>query len=139
MKKNIGLLIIRVGLGIMFIIHGYPKITAGPEVWAKLGGAMGVLGIKIFPVFWGFMAAASEFMGGILLIAGVAFIPACAFMGFTMLVAASMHLAVGDGLGKTSHAIELMIVFIGLMLIGPGDIVITKLLNKNGSGEIDQK
>ena len=29
--RDIGLLILRVGIGIMFMIHGLPKLTAGPK------------------------------------------------------------------------------------------------------------
>jgi len=38
--RDIGLLILRVGIGIMFMCHGFPKLTTGPEVWTKLGGAL---------------------------------------------------------------------------------------------------
>jgi len=37
-----------------------------------------------------------------------------------MIVATSMHLNRGDGLGGASHAIEDGIVFLSLILIGPG-------------------
>ena len=63
---NIGILFIRIGIGLMFILHGWPKFTGGPEKWAGLGAyGMGTLGINFLPVFWGFMAAAAEFLGGI--------------------------------------------------------------------------
>ena len=37
---DLGLLLLRVGIGIMFTIHGYPKLIGGPEMWAKVGGTM---------------------------------------------------------------------------------------------------
>jgi putative oxidoreductase len=37
--KNLGLLIIRVGLGVMFIYHGYPKLMGGVKEWTELGGS----------------------------------------------------------------------------------------------------
>ena len=56
--KDFGLLFIRLAIGtLMFLMHGYGKITAGPETWERVGGAMGNLGITFVPVVWGFLAA----------------------------------------------------------------------------------
>lgn len=119
--RNIGFLILRFGIGAMFIFHGYGKLTAGPVVWQQIGGAMGNVGIHFAPQFFGLMAALSEFGGGICLILGLFFRPACFFMFFTMAIAATMHLSKGDSLQTASHAIEAAILFFSLMLIGPGE------------------
>lgn len=119
-RRDLGLLIARVGLGAMFMVHGWPKLIGGPDKWAKLGKAMGTLGIDFAPTFWGFCAAVAEFFGGLLLATGVAFVPAALALVFTMLVAALMHLEKGDGLKGASHAIEAGIVFAALALTGPG-------------------
>lgn len=119
-SKDFGLLFLRLGIGGMFIFHGAPKMFGGPETWGRVGMATASLGITFAPAFWGFMAAFSEFAGGILLISGLFFRPACTLMALTMAVAASMHLGRGDGLRGASHAIENGIVFLSLILIGPG-------------------
>lgn len=124
--KNTGLLILRLGLGFMFIMHGYPKLLGGPERWEGVGHAMGSLGIDFFPVFWGLMAALTETIGGILFVLGLFFRPASLFLAFTMLVAAVFHLGQGDGLMGSSHSIELGIVFLGLAFVGPGRYSIDK-------------
>jgi putative oxidoreductase len=118
--RDVGLLVLRVGIGIMFVIHGYPKIAGGTQMWEGLGKAMGVLGVNFAPVFWGFMAALAEFGGGICLALGIAFRIACSLMAFTMLVAAAMHLSKGDGFNGASHALELLILFVSLLLVGAG-------------------
>lgn len=118
--KDTGLLILRVGLGAMFLTHGAPKMFAGPEMWAKLGMAMGNIGIHFLPVFWGFMASFSEFAGGLFLMLGLFTRPACALLAFTMSIASIFHFSRGDGLKGASHAIENGIVFLSLILIGPG-------------------
>jgi putative oxidoreductase len=118
--KDLGLLVARVGMGAMFVGHGWPKIAGGPEKWAKLGSAMSHLGIDVWPTMWGLAAAASEFGGGILLALGLLFRPAAGAMAFTMAVAAWMHHAKGDGFGGWSHALEACIVFLALVLTGPG-------------------
>ncbi|QDW27181.1 DoxX family protein [Pedobacter sp. KBS0701] len=124
--RNTGLLLIRIGLGIMFIIHGFPKLAGGPNGWTGLGGSMKVIGIDFLPVFWGFMAAATETFGGFLLIVGLFFRPALILLIFTMIIAALVHFGKGDGLGGASHAIELAIVFFGLIFIGPGKYSVDK-------------
>lgn len=124
--SDLGLLIIRVGLGIMFLMHGYPKVMGGPEMWGKLGGAMGNIGINFLPVFWGFMAAVAEAGGGILLALGLLHRPAAILLTFTMAIAASVHLKGGEGVMGSSHAIELGIVFLGLVFTGPGKYSVDK-------------
>lgn len=118
--RDFGLLALRLGVGVMFLFHGWPKLTGGPDKWAALGQSMGYLGIHVVPVFWGFMAAVSEFFGGACLILGVVFRPACLLLVCTMAVAATMHFGRGDSLQTASHAIELGFVFFGLLFIGPG-------------------
>jgi len=121
-----GLLLLRLGLGAMFLMHGWPKLIGGPDQWAKLGRAVGYLGIDFFPAGWGFMAALSEFGGGICLILGLYFRPACLLLTATLAVATSMHLGKGEGLLRASHAIELGLVFLSLVLIGPGRYSVDK-------------
>lgn len=124
--NNFALLILRVGLGFMMVMHGYPKLFGGPEMWGKLGGAMSNLGITYAPEFWGFMAAFSESVGGALLVLGFIFRPAALLLFFTMLVASMKHLYAGDGLMGSSHSIELGIVFFAMFILGPGKYSIDK-------------
>lgn len=124
--RNTGLLILRVGLGVMMITHGFPKLSGGPAGWEALGGSMKVIGIDFLPVFWGFMAAVAEAIGGLFLILGIFFRPVNALLVVTMLIAALVHFAKGDGLSGASHAIELGMVFFSLIFIGPGKYSIDK-------------
>lgn len=124
--RDTGILILRIGIGIMFLYHGAPKLIGGPEKWEKLGMAMNYVGIPVFPVFWGFMAAFSEFFGGIFIILGLFFRPACILLLITMSVASIMHLSKGDGLNVAAHAIEAGVLFLSLILIGPGKYSIDK-------------
>lgn len=118
--REIGILVMRIGMGIAFVIHGLPKIVGGVPVWEELGRAMGFIGITSFPAFWGFMAGLAEFGGGILLILGVLFRPACMALAFTMLNAMMYHIGKGQGFSDFSHAMEDGIIFLALLLIGPG-------------------
>lgn len=118
--RDIGLLILRVGMGAMFIGHGLPKMLGGKELWGKIGGAMGNIGITFMPEFWGFMASFSELFGGVFLLLGLFFRPATMLLTFTMLIATLMHMKNGDGFNGWSHAFESAIVFFSLIFIGPG-------------------
>jgi putative oxidoreductase len=118
--RDMGLLILRIGIGVMFLYHGAPKMFGGPENWTGLGQAMSTFGIHFLPGFWGFMSAFAEFFGGILIILGLFFRPACILLTINLMVATSMHLNRGDGLAVASHAIEDGIVFLSLILIGLG-------------------
>jgi putative oxidoreductase len=124
--SSTGLLIMRVGLGIMMILHGYPKLAGGSEKWSKVGGAMANMGVKAYPEIWGLAASLTEVLGGLFLILGFFFRPSCLLLIFTMIVAAMAHLGKGDGVMGASHAIELGIVFMGLFILGPGKYSIDK-------------
>ncbi len=118
--RDAGLLVLRIGLGSMFICHGLPKILGGPEVWEKVGMATSHLGIDFAPRVFGLLAGLAECGGGVILILGLAARVAAFFMFCVMAVAANMHLATGDGLSVASHAIENGIIFFSLIFIGPG-------------------
>ena len=121
--RNFGLLIIRVGLGIMFIYHGYPKIIGGVKTWEMIGSATGNVGIHFLPVAWGLLAALTETVGGFLLIIGLGFRLACLFLLIDLTIAALFHLhqtGAEGGLMAASHAIEDAVMFAGLLFVGPG-------------------
>jgi putative oxidoreductase len=118
--SDAGLLLLRLGIGGMFLYHGFPKLIGGLDTWERLGGAMKYIGVDFMPVLWGFAAALTEIVGGICLILGLFFRPVCILLAGTMAVAAVMHIGKGDGLKVASHAIEDGILFLSLILIGPG-------------------
>jgi putative oxidoreductase len=118
--RNHGLLIIRVGLGIMFIYHGLPKLLEGPERWERIGKAMGSLGIHFFPGLWGFLSAVTETIGGVLLMTGLFFRPVCILLLINMIVAVLSLFSRGESFFDASQAIEDAIIFAGLIFVGPG-------------------
>lgn len=131
--RDSGLLILRIGLGIAFIIHGLPKLLGGVETWEEIGRAMGFIGVTTLPAFWGFMAGLAEFGGGILFMTGFLFRPACLFLSFTMLVAMIYHLGEGHNFDRFSHALEDGIVFVALFLVGPGRYSVDEKVSSTSS------
>ena len=118
--KNFGLLVMRAGLGIMMFIHGLDKLTGGPEKWADLGKSMGNLHIHFVPVFWGFMCAITESIGGLFCVLGLWFRLVSLFLVINFVVAVVTLFAIGKDVKGASEAIELCFVFAGLMFVGPG-------------------
>lgn len=116
----IGLTVIRVGIGLLFIGHGSLKLIRGQAELLWTGQQMANLGITFFPLFWGIMAMLSELGGGICLTLGLATRPAAAMMAFTMFVAVIHHLHNGDSYGYVSFPLSQMAVFIGLLIAGGG-------------------
>ena len=100
-------------------------------MWEKIGSAMANYGLSFAPTFWGFMASASEFGGGILILLGLFTRPASAFMAFTMLTAFMMHTSKLDPWSKAIYPTEMFAVFMGLLFIGAGKYSIDALISKN--------
>ncbi len=131
-RLDLGLFVLRAGLGLMFVfVHGLPKLMEGVVKWTALGGAFNrLLGISFAPAFWGFAATIAEFGGGLCLIAGIFFRPACTLMLFTMLIAIASIIRGGYGFRGAAQPVELAILLLGLILAGPGKFTLPKLLSK---------
>jgi putative oxidoreductase len=63
--KPLALLLLRVGLGVIFISHGYPKLFTQLQHTTQAFTSMG------FPFYFAYIAGVLEFFGGILLIVGL--------------------------------------------------------------------
>ena len=133
--RDAGLLVLRIGIGVMFMLHGFPKVMGGPEGWTRIGAATAAIGLDFAPTFMGFIAAMAEFGGGLLLVLGLLTRPACALLCITMLVATIMHVQNEDGFNRYSHALEAAIVFFSLLLIGPGRFSLDETWSKLQSSE----
>lgn len=121
--RDFGLLILRVGIGVAFVFHGYPKLLAGQTMWSQLGQALTSFGLELPPTVltvMGFLAALTETGGGALLVLGLLTRPACLALLGTMVVATVMHIRKGDDFKVYSHALEAGILFLSLIFIGPG-------------------
>ena len=81
---DIGLLVLRVGIGLMMAFgHGLGKI---PPSQGFIEGAVGGMGLP-FPTLFAWLAALSEFLGGLLIAVGLLTRPAAIALASTMAVA----------------------------------------------------
>lgn len=117
---NAGLLVLRIGIGVIFIIHGMPKLLGGVEIWTQLGSTMSIVGISFAPAFWGFMAAVSEVLGGLFIVLGLMHRLVALLLIFTMVIALLVHVTAGDPFAVYSNALKALVVFIALAITGPG-------------------
>lgn len=135
-RADLGLLVLRLGIGFMFLGHGVPKLAGGPDKWRAVGSAVSRIGIDAGHQAFGLAAALAEAGGGALLMLGLLTRLACIPLAVTMAVAASRHLVDGDGFFKgASHAIESGVVFVALFILGAGRYSADALLARRAGGE----
>lgn len=134
--RDEGLLILRLGFGIGFLyFHGWRKLTSGPETWANYGDVMEHIGIGFWHTFFGFMAAFSESIGGVLIALGLFFRPVAILLCFTMIMASVSHIA--SGRGSPAHPLKNATLFLSLLFIGPGKYSLDELIRRRRQSKAD--
>jgi putative oxidoreductase len=109
------LFIIRMGIGLLYIIFGCTKLIGGMQTWGFLGSQMALFGITFAPAFWGFCAMLSELLGGLSMVMGRYMRYVLPFTMCTMLVALVMHISQGHDFNLYSFPLSMMIILIGLI------------------------
>jgi putative oxidoreductase len=126
---QLGFMILRVGIGALFALHGWEKILGGTATWQWLGEQLQVFGITFMPVVWGFIAAIAEFGGGICLVLGLASRPAALLICCVMVVAIAYHINKGDPFETYSHPMALLVVMVAIVIAGSGSFSIDHCIN----------
>lgn len=122
--RSLGLLALRVPVGIIFMAHGAQKLFGwfGGYGLEGTGGFFASLGIE--PGFlMALLAGSAEFFGGLALIAGLLVRPAAAALAFTMLVAIfAVHFEGGLFLANNGYefALALLAASVALLFSGGG-------------------
>ena len=118
--RDLGLLVLRAGIGIMMTLHGWPKLAGGLPAWEKLGQAVSHVGINFFPGFWGFSCAMVETIGGVLLIIGFCIRPVTILLTLNFIVATVLLYKTSGVFLDWSRPAEMLILFFSLIFIGAG-------------------
>ena len=79
-KMNTGLLVLRVGIGALFIMAGWMKV-------ADMHATVGMFASMGINTFWAYVASYAELLGGVAVLLGVFTHFAAAVLAFVMLVA----------------------------------------------------
>jgi putative oxidoreductase len=119
-RASVGLLVLRVVAGGAMASHGWGKIQ-NPFHW--MDGAPSAP-----PAVLQFLAALSEFGGGLALVAGVVTVVAAAGIFFTMAEALRHHVGAGDPFGKWELALLYFVIAVVMLTAGPGQFSVDALL-----------
>jgi putative oxidoreductase len=126
MQREIGLLILRVGLGGLMLTHGWgklQKLVAGDVSFAN------PIGIGEVPSL--ILAVVAEFLCAVLVILGVKTRWTAIPLVITMAVAAFVVHA-GDPFGRKELALLYLVGFLGLVFTGGGTLSVDGVLAKGG-------
>lgn len=132
----VGLAILRVVIGVVFVAHGAPKLFGGGV--EGLAGMLGNLGV---PMAGGaaWIVTLLEFFGGLALIVGFLVLPVALLLSFHMLMgivlvhAPNGFFVIGPGQGGIEFNLVLIAGLLTLMLAGPGFAALDARL---GGGEL---
>ncbi len=123
---DLGLLVLRAGVGSVFLlIHGFPKLT-DPDSWSRTGRAVSYLGVGFGHQVFGLLAILAMTAGAVCLILGVLHRPAALALTLTMLVAAIWKFFPFGGWDAAAYPVTMSVVCFALLLLGPGKIALGK-------------
>ena len=134
-QLDVGLLVLRVSLGIIFIAHGYLKVfTFGLKHAMEVFEAHTVWHINMIPGWVALPSAAIEWVGGILLILGVKTRLTTPFLAAVAFGAGAVHFENGWNYtskpdGGWEYGIFLCLCCIVVFLVGPGKYTLTQFMN----------
>ncbi len=120
--SNVGLLVIRIALGAIFIIHGFPKLF---RTYGQFAGYLKTLRVP-FPGFMALVVGVVETFGGIAVILGVLTQWAGLLIAINMLVASI--LVRRKFVGGWEFDFMLFATAVALVLVGAGSISIDAIL-----------
>ncbi|MDQ6860898.1 MAG: DoxX family protein [Verrucomicrobiota bacterium] len=120
--RETGLLLMRLGIGVLFIILTGPVLLSGPSRWAGFGSAIRNLGLHSHYQVWGFIGALLGCAAGALMVFGLFFRLGVLFA----LVLTFVHLLGVRSYVSDLDAIELFIMLLGLLFVGPGKYSVDK-------------
>ena len=124
--RETGLLLIRVSIGLIFIILVAPVLWNGRGSWEHFGAAMRHLDFHSHFQFWGFIGALAGCAGGVLMILGLFFrIGVLCALIVTLVHLVALWNAAG-GFYRRLPAIEMSILLLSLLFIGPGKYSVDK-------------
>lgn len=137
LNPSLGLAILRVVLGVIFLSHGLPKVLGGVE-----GTAATIAGFGIpAPVAVAWFVALLETVGGFFLLAGFLVTPVAVLLAMEMAVAMALVHAphgwyvVGPGQGGVAFNVVLIAGLLMLILGGPGLASVDRVRRRRSIGE----
>jgi putative oxidoreductase len=132
-SQPLALLVMRLALGAIMVVHGYHKVFGGLHHFAQWVASMGI------PPWLGYVAAFTEFLGGLLILGGF-FTRAAALAIFIDLSVAILKVHLHNGLmgapDRPGYEFPLAAATLAFALIffGGGPIALDHIVRGGGSG-----
>lgn len=137
--QHLGLAIIRISFGVMFLIFGYTKLISGSANITQVGSAMGLFGITHGYIFWGYLAALTELCGGLALIVGFCTRIASIPLIWLLIVALRFHMQNADPFTIWGHAVTCLCVVVAFFIAGSGVYSIDHFITSSAAQEVDYR
>jgi putative oxidoreductase len=129
---DIAMLVLRVGIGTIFVAHGLQKLLGwwGGPGWEGWKGFIGYLGLRP-PLFWASISLVAELGGGLVLIAGLLVpLAGAGLVAQSIVLFKKVHWA--NGFWTSNGGIEFPLAFLvgafAVQVLGPGAWAIDSLL-----------
>jgi putative oxidoreductase len=129
---DIAMLVLRVGIGTIFVAHGLQKLLGwwGGPGWEGWKGFIGYLGLRP-PLFWASLSLVAELGGGLALIAGLLVpLAGAGLVAQSMVLFKKVHLPHGfwSGNGGIEFPLAFMVGAFAVQVLGPGEWSLDTLL-----------
>jgi putative oxidoreductase len=123
--REAGLLLIRVSIGLLFILYTAPILIGGPKAWAHFGAGAGHFGLHSHAQILGFIGSLLGCVGGVLIIFGLLFRIGILLV-LILAVCHAISVYKGTGFRVVLPSIEMCFVLAGLLFVGPGKYSVDK-------------
>ena len=128
--QPLALLVVRLTLGAIMVAHGYHKVFGGLQHHAQFVSSLGL------PAWTAYLSAFTEFLGGVLILAGLFTRVAALAICINLSVAIwKVHLHNGlTGNGGFEFPLAVATLAFALIFFGPGPIALDHILRGGGGG-----
>ncbi|MDP9003533.1 MAG: DoxX family protein [Verrucomicrobiota bacterium] len=123
--REAGLLLIRVSLGLLFLLYLAPTLFGGPKAWAHFGAGAGHFGLHSHFQVWGFLGLLLGCIGAVLMIFGL-FFRIGVLLVLLLAIGHAIALYKATGFRVDLPSIEMCFVLAGILFVGPGTYSVDK-------------
>ena len=129
-NKNLALLLLRIGVGLIFVLAGWGKLTGIENVQSFFGN----VGIPLAGIM-AWVVALVEFLGGLMVLIGYKVKIPSLLLAFIMIVAILTVKLGGDG-GFSGMRVDIMLLVssLAIAILGSGGYSVEGMLNKSPEG-----
>lgn len=118
--QHLGLTVIRISFGIIFLVFGYNKLISGTTNITQVGSAISLFGFTHGYLLWGYAAALTEFFCGLAYILGLWTRIASLPLIWLLIVALKFHFQNGDAFTVWGFPCMSLCIVVGFFIAGSG-------------------